>query len=123
MVATVVAGLAMAFLLALAVLGATPGGHHAGAAEMTILVGHSSSSPAGSPGAEGAYTRLDLSGGRGLDVVIFGASGFVGRLVAGYLAGHAPKTARIGLAGRSEAKLHAVRSGLGPLPSQRDQRG
>ena len=27
---------------------------------------------------------------RGLDIVVFGATGFVGRLVAGYLAEHAP---------------------------------
>ena len=41
---------------------------------------------------------------RELDVVVFGATGFVGRLVAGYLAGHAPDGVRIGLAGRSEER-------------------
>ena len=50
---------------------------------------------------------------RELDVVVFGASGFVGRLVAEYLAAHAPAGARIGLAGRSLDKLTAVRDSLG----------
>ena len=39
-----------------------------------------------------------MSGDRELDVVVFGATGFAGRLVAGYLAGHAPGGVRIGLA-------------------------
>jgi len=51
---------------------------------------------------------------RELDVVVFGATGFVGRLVAGYLAQHAPTGVRVGLAGRSHERLAAVRSGLGP---------
>ena len=49
---------------------------------------------------------------RDLDVVVFGATGFTGRLVAEYLAGHAPDEARIGLAGRSQDKLAQIRSGL-----------
>jgi short subunit dehydrogenase-like uncharacterized protein len=52
-------------------------------------------------------------GERELDVVVFGASGFVGRLVADYLAEHAPDGVRIGLAGRSEERLEQVRVGLG----------
>ena len=51
---------------------------------------------------------------RDLDVVVFGATGFVGRLVAAHLAEHAPDGVRIGLAGRSEARLEEVRAGLGP---------
>jgi short subunit dehydrogenase-like uncharacterized protein len=51
---------------------------------------------------------------RALDVVVFGATGFVGRLIAGYLAEHAPADTRIGIAGRSEDKLARVRSELGP---------
>ena len=47
-----------------------------------------------------------------LDVVLFGATGFVGRLVAEHLARSAPSDARIGLAGRSKEKLEAVRDGL-----------
>jgi short subunit dehydrogenase-like uncharacterized protein len=54
-----------------------------------------------------------MSDGRPLDVVVFGATGFVGRLLAEYLAEHAPDGPRIGLAGRSEDKLARVRSGLG----------
>src|SRR4051794_33536581 len=43
-----------------------------------------------------------------LDIVVFGATGFVGRLVAEYLLGHAPAGVTIGLAGRSQAKLEAL---------------
>jgi short subunit dehydrogenase-like uncharacterized protein len=50
---------------------------------------------------------------RPLDVVLFGATGFVGRLTAAYLAGHAPSGTRIALAGRSQRRLEDVRSGLG----------
>ena len=51
---------------------------------------------------------------RDLDVVLYGATGFVGKLTARYLAEHAPEGARIGLGGRSEAKLAGVRGELGP---------
>jgi short subunit dehydrogenase-like uncharacterized protein len=54
-----------------------------------------------------------MSEDRELDVVLFGATGFVGRLVAEYLAGHAPAGVRIGLAGRSAERLAEVRTGLG----------
>ena len=47
-----------------------------------------------------------------LDVVVFGASGFVGRLLPAHLAGAAPDGLRIGLAGRSADRLAAVRAGL-----------
>lgn len=50
---------------------------------------------------------------RELDLVLLGATGFVGRLTAGYLAGHAPPGLRIGLAGRSERRLAEVRARLG----------
>src|SRR4051794_28843850 len=50
---------------------------------------------------------------RELDVVVYGASGFVGVLVARHLAEHAPAGARIALAGRSAAKLAAVQAKLG----------
>jgi short subunit dehydrogenase-like uncharacterized protein len=46
------------------------------------------------------------------DIVLYGASGFVGSLTAGYLAEHAPPGARIALAGRSRERLEATRSGL-----------
>lgn len=44
------------------------------------------------------------------DLVVYGASGFVGALTARYLAEHAPPDARIALAGRSKDKLEAVRA-------------
>lgn len=50
---------------------------------------------------------------REFDLVLFGATGFVGKLTAEYLTQAAPAGARIALAGRSEAKLAAVRAELG----------
>ena len=58
-----------------------------------------------------------MSGDRELDVVVFGATGFAGRLVAQYLAGHAPADVRIGLAGRSSQRLAEVRARLGATAS------
>jgi short subunit dehydrogenase-like uncharacterized protein len=52
---------------------------------------------------------------RELDVVVFGASGFVGRLTADYLAAHAPSGLRIGLGGRSAERLTRVRDELGEV--------
>ena len=49
---------------------------------------------------------------REFDLVLFGATGFTGRLVAKYLAEHAPAETRIALAGRSLDKLAEIRSGL-----------
>ncbi len=49
---------------------------------------------------------------RELDIVVYGATGFVGRLTADYLA-RAGTGARIGLAGRSAERLRAVRGSLG----------
>src|SRR5688572_23551071 len=54
-----------------------------------------------------------MSAERELDVVVYGATGFVGKLTAEYLAQHAPDGARIGLGGRTESKLADVRSSLG----------
>jgi len=50
-------------------------------------------------------------------VVVFGATGFVGRLVARYLADHAPRAVRVGLAGRSAERLGDVRTQLGAAAS------
>ena len=58
--------------------------------------------------ADRADTRV-----RDLDIVVYGATGFVGVLVAEYLAGHAPAGTRIALAGRSAERLAAVRSRIG----------
>ncbi|MFF9909762.1 saccharopine dehydrogenase family protein [Streptomyces sp. NPDC013457] len=49
---------------------------------------------------------------RTYDVVLFGATGFVGELTAEYLAEHAPAGCRWALAGRSRAKLTALRERL-----------
>jgi short subunit dehydrogenase-like uncharacterized protein len=60
---------------------------------------------------------MSMNNERDLDVVVFGATGFVGRLVAEYLAHHSPDGARIGLAGRSHQKLTEVRAQLGDTAS------
>ncbi len=51
---------------------------------------------------------------RELDLVLYGATGFVGALTAGHLAAHAGAHVRIALAGRSRSKLEALRAELGP---------
>ncbi|MFR9801116.1 saccharopine dehydrogenase family protein [Pseudonocardia sp. RS010] len=50
--------------------------------------------------------------GREHDLVVFGATGFVGALLAGYLARAAPENVRIALAGRSRGRLETVRAAL-----------
>lgn len=50
---------------------------------------------------------------RPLDIALYGATGFTGRLAARYLADHAP-TLRWGLAGRDADKLVKIRDSLGP---------
>ena len=50
--------------------------------------------------------------GRELDLILFGATGFVGRLTAGYLAEHAPPACGSAWY-RSEKRLAAVRDSLG----------
>ncbi|ALE80618.1 enoyl reductase [Pseudonocardia sp. AL041005-10] len=50
--------------------------------------------------------------GRPVDIALYGATGFVGGLIARHLAEHAPPGVRIALAGRSEAKLAATRAAL-----------
>ena len=52
---------------------------------------------------------------RELDLVIFGATGFTGRLTAEYLAHHAPAGLRWALAGRNESKLEDVRDHLASI--------
>jgi len=51
---------------------------------------------------------------RTLDIAVLGATGFVGRLTAAHLGRHAPEGVRIGLAGRSPARLAQARAQLGP---------
>jgi short subunit dehydrogenase-like uncharacterized protein len=52
--------------------------------------------------------------GRTFDLVVYGASGFVGRLLAASLAEHAPPGTRVVLAGRSRARVEEVRAALPP---------
>ncbi|MFI5618924.1 saccharopine dehydrogenase family protein [Streptomyces sp. NPDC051567] len=49
---------------------------------------------------------------RAYDVVLFGATGFVGELTARYLAAHAPAGCRWALAGRDRGKLERLRERL-----------
>ena len=49
------------------------------------------------------------------DIVVFGATGFTGRLTAEYLARNASADCRWALAGRSKEKLEEVRAGLAEL--------
>ena len=68
-----------------------------------------------------------MSNRRELDLVLMGATGFTGRLVATHLARHAPGTHRIGIAGRSSfSSPETSNAGSVPLaeggtmPSNRD---
>jgi short subunit dehydrogenase-like uncharacterized protein len=59
-----------------------------------------------------------MSHERDLDIQLFGATSFVGRLTAEYLARAAPDGVRIGLAGRSRERLDSVRDGLGAAAAE-----
>lgn len=54
---------------------------------------------------------------RDLDIILVGATGFVGRLTAMHLARYGPANVRIGLAGRSAERLDHVQRSL-PAPAQ-----
>ena len=54
-----------------------------------------------------------MRGGREFDIVVYGASGFTGRLVAEYLAGRKGAATHWAMAGRDFAKLAAVRDEIG----------
>ncbi|WP_155055857.1 saccharopine dehydrogenase family protein [Streptomyces blattellae] len=56
-------------------------------------------------------TRLNRAG-RPYDIVLYGATGFVGALTAEYLDAHAPEGLRWAIAGRSHAKLERLRQRL-----------
>lgn len=56
--------------------------------------------------------RADRPIDRPYDIVLFGATGFVGELTAEYLARHAPEGLRWAIAGRSEEKLQRLRERL-----------
>ncbi|MDI9919015.1 saccharopine dehydrogenase NADP-binding domain-containing protein [Rhodococcus sp. IEGM 1379] len=53
-----------------------------------------------------------------LDIIVYGASGFVGKLLAEYLVKNAPAGIKIGLGGRSLEKLAAVRARLGDAAAE-----
>jgi saccharopine dehydrogenase (NAD+, L-glutamate forming) len=58
---------------------------------------------------------------RDYDLLVFGATGFTGGMTAEYLARHAPPEMRWAIAGRTQAKLDAVKSRLTMVnPSCRD---
>jgi short subunit dehydrogenase-like uncharacterized protein len=57
---------------------------------------------------------------REFDIVVFGATGYTGRLVAAYLARHGGEGLRWALAGRDRGKLEGIRSSLGSLASPPD---
>jgi short subunit dehydrogenase-like uncharacterized protein len=53
------------------------------------------------------------AGSRELDIVLLGATGFTGGLIASYFADRAPSAVRVALAGRNRTKLAAVRDHVG----------
>ena len=55
-----------------------------------------------------------------LDIVLWGATGFTGKLVAEYLARHATDT-RFAIAGRNRAKLEKLRDALRPLRKSEEE--
>ncbi|HEX8487414.1 MAG TPA: saccharopine dehydrogenase NADP-binding domain-containing protein [Propionibacteriaceae bacterium] len=57
---------------------------------------------------------MDSRSDRDLDLVLLGATGFVGRLTTQHLAHHAPGGLRLALAGRSPERLERLRNELGP---------
>lgn len=55
---------------------------------------------------------------RDLDVVLLGATGFVGRLIAAHLVQTAPEGVRLGFAGRSRSKLAGLVDEIGPAAAR-----
>src|SRR5688572_33504870 len=56
---------------------------------------------------------------REIAIVLFGATGFTGRLAARYLAAHAPPGTRWAIAGRDAAKLDGLAASLGGSKPER----
>lgn len=61
--------------------------------------------------------RSTFPGMRDHDVVVYGATGFVGKLTAEYLAHAAPEGTKVALGGRSHTRLEQVRAQLGDRAS------
>lgn len=59
-----------------------------------------------------------MNGARAYAIVVFGATGFTGGMTAEYLARHAPADLRWAIAGRSQAKLDAVKARLVALDAR-----
>ena len=96
-------------------------GRHDGASQAGTLAERAG---AGQGRHRGATRRLAcgrMTAERDLDVVVYGATGFVGRLTARYLAEHAPEGARIGARGaqRGEARRSCAPSWARAPPTGR----
>ena len=55
---------------------------------------------------------------REFDLVLYGATGYVGKLTAAYIASAAPKGTRIAIAGRSEQRQREVLDGIGAAAAE-----
>ena len=66
---------------------------------------------------------ITMSTTRPYDIVIFGASGYTGKLTAEYITTKLPTDLRWALAGRSQAKLESVAAECKALNSDRLQPG
>eukprot|EP01116_Phalansterium_solitarium_P010249 TRINITY_DN2481_c0_g1_i1.p1 TRINITY_DN2481_c0_g1~~TRINITY_DN2481_c0_g1_i1.p1 ORF type:complete len:435 (+),score=103.25 TRINITY_DN2481_c0_g1_i1:58-1305(+) len=60
---------------------------------------------------------------RNFDIVVFGATGFTGKLTAEYLVLKAPKDLRLAIAGRSRAKLEELKAELSKLTPRATELG
>lgn len=63
------------------------------------------------------------SSGRQYEVVLYGATGYTGKLTASYMATHLPTDIKWAISGRSESKLEAVAATCRKLSPDRVQPG
>jgi short subunit dehydrogenase-like uncharacterized protein len=63
------------------------------------------------------------SSGRQYDVVLFGATGYTGKLTASHMATHLPTDIKWAISGRSDCKLEAVAATCKALNPDRIQPG
>lgn len=59
---------------------------------------------------------------RPYDLVIYGATGYIGSLIASYLAAHAPTTLSWAVAGRSQSKLYQLQAELKTRAGSHDRK-
>lgn len=57
------------------------------------------------------------------DLIVFGATGYTGKLCAKYISSSLPTNLKWAIAGRSEKKLLAIKDGLGSINPDRLQPG